>query len=393
MHLQQPQRAAGRRRTALAWTGFALSPLLFAAWAFGGDPLHLPFTLRYVLPILSMVLLGGVVRRRPFAVLAMLLFFVALFEFGGRTDLRYGTGIHSDVRIIQMVAVDVAVSFVAATSRRWVSIITATGVLLLQVVVAAAIRSGPAVLETWALQYILAMVAAWFVGNSVRQRRLFAEARAAETAHAAVQAERLRIARELHDMIAHSMGVIAMQAGMGRRVIGSRPEEARQALAVIEDTGRETLAALRRMLGTLRRAEPEAGPAPLDPTPGLADLNRLAERSRDAGLHVEVRDGADVGPLPPDVDLSAYRIIQEAVTNVARHAGTDRCEVVVERHPDALVIEVLDNGRGGPATGRGYGIPGMRERVSLLGGDFAAGPRPGGGFRVAARIPLPAGAP
>ncbi|UWZ34122.1 sensor histidine kinase [Dactylosporangium roseum] len=265
--------------------------------------------------------------------------------------------------------------------------------LVLQIAGVATLQIGAADPQVWALQYVLAMVAAWFVGNSVRQRRRFAEARQAETAHAAVQAERLRIARELHDMIAHSMGVIAMQAGMGRRVIDSRPEEARQALAVIEDTGRETLTALRRMLGTLRRAEPAAGPAPLDPAPGLADLDRLAERSRDAGLRVEVRDGGGVGALPPDVDLSAYRVIQEAVTNVARHAGTDRCEVVVERHSGALVIEILDSGRGGAPTGRGYGIPGMRERVSLLGGDFAAGPRPDGGFRVAARIPLPAGAP
>ena len=378
----------------LAWTGFALSPLLFTAWVFGGDPMHPPSTLRYLEPILAMAMLGGVLRRRPFAVLAILLFYVAVFEAAAPADLREVASIHADTRIVQMIGVDVAVGFVAATSRRWVSVGTAIGVLLLQATGAASFQIRPADLQDWAVQYVLAMVAAWSIGNSVRQRRQFAEARSAETARTAVQAERLRIARELHDMIAHSMGVIAMQAGMGRRVIDSQPEEARQALAVIEDSGRETLAALRRMLGTLRRAEPQAGPAPLAPAPGLAELDRLTERSRDAGLHVKVTvaDGGDVRPLPPDIDLSAYRIIQEAVTNVARHADTDRCAVVVERRPDTLLIEVLDDGRGGAATGRGYGIQGMRERVSLLGGEFTAGPRPEGGFRVAARIPIPAAA-
>ncbi|GAA2357251.1 hypothetical protein GCM10010170_050460 [Dactylosporangium salmoneum] len=373
----------------LAWTGFVLSPLLFAAWVFAGDPLHMPF---YVMPVVAMALLAGVLWRRPFAALAMLLVFVALFELVVGTQLR-ATNIHADMRLIQMVAVDIAVAFVAATSRRWVSVVTAAGVLVVQAGGVVAFQIRPADMQGWALQYVLAMLAAWFIGNSVRQRREFAQARIAESARAAVQQERLRIARELHDMVAHSIGVIAMQAGMGRRVIDKRPDEARQALAVIEDTGRETLASLRRMLGTLRRAEPEPGAASLDPAPGLADLDRLAARSRDAGLHVEVRGGVDERPLPPDVDLSAYRIIQEAVTNVARHAGTPRCDVLVERHPEALVIEVVDDGRGGEPAGGGYGIPGMRERVALLGGDFAAGPRPEGGFRVTARIPIPADAP
>jgi signal transduction histidine kinase len=172
---------------------------------------------------------------------------------------------------------------------------------------------------------------------------------------------------------------------MGRRVIESQPGEARQALTVIEDTGRETLFALRRMVGTLRH---EHGGAGLEPTPGLADLGRLAERSRAAGLRVDIRDSGG-RPLPADIDLSAYRIVQEAVTNVARHAGTDRCAVVVERRPDLLVITVTDDGRGG-VPGAGYGITGMRERVNLLHGEFDAGPRPEGGFRVTARIPVPA---
>ncbi|MEV6924565.1 histidine kinase [Dactylosporangium sp. NPDC051485] len=383
-----PRPAAPRRRPVLAWTGFVLSPLLFAAWIFAGDPLHMP---SYVMPVLAMALLGGVLWRRPFAALAMLLVFVPLLELVARPELQ--EGVRTDMRLVLMVAVDLAVAFVTANSRRRVSVVTAAGVLLVQLCVAVTFQIRPADMQDWALQYVLAMLAAWFIGNNVRQRREFAQARIAESARSAVQQERLRIARELHDMVAHSIGVIAMQAGMGRRVIDKRPDEARQALAVIEDTGRETLASLRRMLGTLRRAEPEPGAVPLDPAPGLADLDRLAARSRDAGLHVEVSGGADERPLPPDVDLSAYRIIQEAVTNVARHAGTTRCDVLVERQSGALVIEVVDDGRGGDPGGGGYGIPGMRERVALLGGDFAAGPRPEGGFRVAARIPIPADTP
>jgi len=144
------------------------------------------------------------------------------------------------------------------------------------------------------------------------------------------------------------------------------------------------------MLGTLRRSDPEPGGAPLDPAPGLADLDALVARTRDAGVHVEVRRGGDPGPLPPDIDLSAFRLIQEAVTNVIRHAGSQRCRVVLDRTAEELTIEITDDGRGGTVAGPGHGITGMRERVALLDGEFAAGPRPGGGFRVAARLPLPA---
>jgi len=130
---------------------------------------------------------------------------------------------------------------------------------------------------------------------------------------------------------------------------------------------------------------------PLGPAPGLVSLERLAAMTLDAGVRVEVEWLGGREPLPADIDLSAFRIIQEAVTNVVRHAGTDRCLVWVDRQDGQLSIEVTDSGRGGSgAAGTGYGITGMRERAALLGGDFSAGPRPGGGFQVAARLPLPA---
>jgi signal transduction histidine kinase len=187
------------------------------------------------------------------------------------------------------------------------------------------------------------------------------------------------------------MGVIAIQAGAGRRVIATQPAEAHNALATIEAISREALAGLRSTLGAPRPAGPGPGPAPapLDPAPGLDGLGQLAATAMSAGVRVEVRWRGDRRPLPADVDLSAFRIIQEAVTNVVRHAGTGYCQVIIDQRDDEVAIEVTDDGRGGAGDGAGYGIAGMRERADLVGGQLSAGPRPEGGFRVAARLPLP----
>jgi signal transduction histidine kinase len=237
----------------------------------------------------------------------------------------------------------------------------------------------------------LVMIIAWLIGHSIRQARGRTELVRAQAAAQTVMAERLRIARELHDIVAHSIGIIAIQAGSGRAVCDDRPAEARDALAAIEATSRETLSGLRRMMTGLRHAEPGSGPgqAPLGPAPGLADIERLAAITLDAGVQVEMEWLGSRELLPADIDLSAFRIIQEAVTNVVRHAGTDRCLVWIDQQDGYLSIEVTDSGRGGSTAGTGYGITGMRERAALLGGDFSAGPRPGGGFRVAARLPVP----
>ncbi|MCX4668319.1 sensor histidine kinase [Streptomyces sp. NBC_01381] len=246
----------------------------------------------------------------------------------------------------------------------------------------------------------VALIAAWMVGSSSRERRAHAEALRSQATARAITAERLRIARELHDMIAHSIGVIAIQAGVGSRVIETQPAEARNALTTIENTSRETLAGLRRTLVALRKPESDDAMdaelasdrddlTPREPTPGLADIDRLVTSALDAGVRVEVRWPGERGPLPADIDLAAFRILQEALTNVVRHAGTDTCRVKVDRRAAELSIEIEDGGRGGLPAGTGFGLVGMRERVALLHGRFTAGPRPEGGFRVAALLPVP----
>ncbi|MBT2489473.1 sensor histidine kinase [Streptomyces sp. ISL-96] len=239
----------------------------------------------------------------------------------------------------------------------------------------------------------LAVLFAWLTGTSVRQRREYGEALRDQASAQAVTAERLRIARELHDMVAHSIGVIAIQAGAGSRVIGSEPEQARSALQAIEATSRETLRGLRHMLDLLRQTKPEREPS-LERAPfaGLTDLDRLVSTTAEAGVQVEVRRRGEQRPLPTAVDQSAFRIIQESVTNVVRHAATQHCRATVDCRPRELLVEVVNDGPGRTATATansGYGIRGMRERVALLGGSFTAGPRPEGGFRVTARLPLP----
>ena len=234
---------------------------------------------------------------------------------------------------------------------------------------------------------LLALAVALVSGVLIRERREHAAAMRGQAAAHAVTAERLRIARDLHDMVAHSIGIIAIQSGAARRVMDTQPDNARDALAAIEAASQETLAGLRHMLGALRQAKSDAEGTDGVPVTGLADVERLAVMAAEAGIQVDVRWGGLRRPLPPEIEVSAFRIIQEAVTNVVRHAGTPRCRVAVEFREDELAVEVTDDGRGGAPEGAGYGLAGMRERVSLLQGDFTAGPRPEGGFRVAVRIP------
>jgi signal transduction histidine kinase len=234
-------------------------------------------------------------------------------------------------------------------------------------------------------------IAGWLLGDNLRTRRAYLrelEARAErlereqdESARRAAAEEQARIARELHDVLAHNVSVMVVQAAAANDVFETQPQRAREALRDIERTGRSALTELRRLLGRVRQTD-------FAPQPGLSELDALVEGVRAAGLPVSLRVEGEVDDLPAGLDLSAYRIVQEALTNAIKHAGASAAEVRVRRTADEVELEVVDDGAGPSGNGRGQGLIGMRERASLLGGEVEAGPKPGGGFRVRAKLPL-----
>jgi signal transduction histidine kinase len=238
--------------------------------------------------------------------------------------------------------------------------------------------------------------AAWLGGLAMRSRSAAAAARLAEAderaeshrqqAARAVAEERLRIAQELHDVVAHSMSVIAVQAGMGVHVIDDRPDQAKEALQAISRTSRATLAEMRQLLGVLRG---EDGDRESVPAPCLADVDALVGRVRSAGVPVELDLDLPPDDVPLGVELSAYRVVQEGLTNVLKHAGQASAVVRLRYDTGLLSIEVSDDGRGAAAShpDGGHGLAGMRERVEVWGGTLDAGPSPGGGFHVLATLP------
>jgi signal transduction histidine kinase len=246
----------------------------------------------------------------------------------------------------------------------------------------------PGALVGTAAWLLVVLVAAELVRSRREHRREEERARAAQLERRAGE-ERLHVARELHDLLGHSLSLISVQAGVALHLIDERPEQARTALAAIKETSKEALDEVRAVLGVLRR---DGEAAPRAPSSGLARLDELAARARAGGLEVRVERSGAVRPLPAGVDAAAFRIAQEALTNVARHAGAARATVRVAYGPRELTLEVEDDGRGAPAGGApegASGIPGMRERAAALGGELLAAPRAGGGFRVRARLPLP----
>jgi signal transduction histidine kinase len=237
---------------------------------------------------------------------------------------------------------------------------------------------------------------AWTVGFGVggkfrevdeaKERAARAEREREERARLAVSEERARIARELHDVVGHSVSVMTVQASAVRRLLEPDQDRERAALLVVEQTGREALAEMRRMVGVLRR--PEEAPA-LAPQPSLEQLGRLVEQAREAGLPVELRIEGDPKQLPSGVDLTAYRLVQEGLTNAIKHARAQRAEVVVRYSDGHVELTVSDDGPGGGGGDKGgHGLVGMRERVSVYGGELEAGPRPEGGYRLHARLPV-----
>ncbi|WP_433345503.1 sensor histidine kinase [Microtetraspora malaysiensis] len=388
-------------RRLLTWCGIAaLMPPLWAMTLSNGESLlpvgaaHAAFTAATAVPL-------AWARRRPAMVLAIQLAeIVAVTALGQPAQWIWPLFPASDILVCLLTA---------TRSRR--AGLTAAGATLIVQQTSRQVDLLHLGLRSWAPGFLalsvllgLGILVAWMAGMFIRQRREYDLALRAHAEARAVTDERLRIARELHDMVAHSIGVIAIQAGAGARVIDSHPEQARETLTTIEATSRQTLKGLRHLLGVLRETEhghPGSPPTPAPPA-GLSDVDRLVETAAAAGLRVDLRRHGRPRPLPDAVDRSAFRIIQESVTNVLRHADTGHCQVVLDYRSDELRIDVIDDGHGAatPAgapvarEGSGHGITGMRERVALLNGDFSAGPRPDGGFRVTARLPLTtAGAP
>jgi signal transduction histidine kinase len=320
---------------------------------------------RLALVAMTVVATGYALLDYPQVVMGLPLV-VAIYAVGARHGLRASAG------VLALLAALLAVSFTADQQD--------PGLVDLVVTVAT-------------------LGAAWWAGATVRGRREqveLLEERSAllervrrDEAGQAVARERLRIARELHDVVAHSMSVVAVQSGMAQHVLATQPERAGAALAAISQSSRAALVELRRLLGVLRADdEPEGS---LAPALGLADLPALVERIRDAGVRAELSTTGEPGAVPAAVGLTAYRIVQEALTNTVRHAGPGSTATVsVTCGPTAVDVLVADDGTGAPAPvgGAGSGLVGMRERVDVFGGDLAAGPSTGGGWRVAAHLPL-----
>lgn len=387
--------------TALVWFAMAVWPIVEYvvippqqgySLSYPRDGLD-PLGAKALLGLAFVLVLAGsaLLRRRTLPAYALVIFGTVVSSVAWQQD---------EIPPMQFLGVDVALGYVAAVRSRRASLAAAAGTLgvLAAYFVLRSIWGNDS--GTAAEPFLALTVAiAWLVGNSVHQARTHTEELHARAAAQAVVAERLRIAREMHDTVAHSIGIIALQAGAAARVVETQPDRAREAMITVEKTGRETLTGLRRMLGALREADREQDEvgheqelSPLRPAAGLADVERLAATTTAAGVSVEVRWLGERRPLPADVDLAAFRIIQESVTNAVRHSGSDSCRVGVDHREDELVIEISDRGKGGAGTDTGYGLVGMRERVALLHGDFTAGPRPEGGFAVTARLPVPTGA-
>ncbi len=352
---------------------------------------------------------GGWTARNPDSLsLVLMVLGAAAIVFRRRDPMKVlavtGTAsvvesITADPRAPVAMSAVIALYTVASTTDRpttW-----RVGLLTMTVLTGSAMLAGPL---PWYAQENLGIFAwtgmAATAGDAVRSRRAFvdaireraerAERTREEEARRRVAEERLRIARDLHDVVAHHIALVNVQAGVAAHVMDKRPDQAKEALAHVREASRSALNELRATVGLLRQSgDPEA---PTEPAPGLHRLAELVGTFHNAGLQVEVARADQGTTLPAAIDLAAYRVIQEALTNVQKHAGTEaKAEVSVVRVGPNIEITVLDNGPGqdgGPEEGGGHGLLGMRERVTAVGGDCTAGPRYGGGFRVHAILPV-----
>jgi signal transduction histidine kinase len=337
-------------------------------------------------------------RRWPLGVLAAVQ--AVSIAYSARSYPEGGTGLTGFVALYTVAVWE---------ERRWL-VAAATAASVAIAFTLEVVFYGTTMIEGEPLYVAVVVLSASWLGEAVRSRRAYvaelrnrvelAERTREEEARRRVDEERMRIARELHDVVSHSIGVISVQAGVAAHLLERRPDKAAKALATIRQASDGALGELQAMLGVLR--QPDGQGAPLTPAPGLAQLGALVAQAEGAGLQVTVAVDAGAEGLSPALDLACYRIVQESLTNVVRHAGARRATVTVTAAGDALVVMVDDDGAGsaaagsGSSNGAGQGIVGMRERARALGGTLEAGPLPEGGFRVRASLPVevsPTGVP
>jgi signal transduction histidine kinase len=377
--------------------GWLLDATLAAAGATAAVSLTSEFTAglsasaRFILLMLAVIYGSALIFRRvtPIGVLAVQGATAVVYVFLGMPVFMLGPAV-----LVTVYTVGVRLARRAALASLAVA----------EVLLAVLLLAGPS-FPGWPslAQFAALLASAWFLGDIVRrwQRAAAEHARRAveldqarqELARLAVNAERVRIARELHDVVAHSMSVIAMHAGSGRLAAVRDPEAARRALEVVEESSRTALAEMRRLVTVLRDAD-GAGPD-LAPAPDLTRVHRLVAEVAAAGVQVEVRTEGDLAAVPAGVSLAAYRIVQEALTNVVRHVGPTRVQLTVSVDGDRVRLEVDDEGGGRIVTaadpaGTGHGTVGMRERALLYGGELSIGPSSDGGWRVAGWLPCTA---
>jgi signal transduction histidine kinase len=331
-------------------------------------------------------------RQNPLSVLVVVSVAVSVFWLRGHGALLsvlglpalYAAVVHSERRRDAWIAVSCSCAVLLAvasatvldppTGFKWLALLSMAAFLGGAVAAAVVIRNRERI----------------FVDTERRAKE--AEADRIAEAERAVVRERNRIAREMHDVVAHGMSVVAVQAAAGREIVHADPEKAAQVFARIETVGRESLTELRRMLGVLRGSAESADPS-LAPQPQLRDLAAAVELSVASGVPTEMHIEGSPRPVGPGVELAAYRIVQEALTNVRKHGGPSASATIrICYEPSSLVVEVDDDGRGAATllrtSGTGHGIIGMRERVEIYGGEFSSGPRPGGGYAVRAVLPI-----
>ncbi|KGN32286.1 histidine kinase [Knoellia sinensis KCTC 19936] len=360
-----------------------------AVWTVVRDDLEHPSGPRFVLGLVGITaaVLGLLARGRfPFAAPASLWLGCTALSFLDGQLIVNGAGI--------LVAGMGAAVLLGSQRKVWLSRL---GLVIVLAGAVTVVRNGPGSTTDDLISVPVTFGIGWLVGWALRERTerteaaeeraVRAEREREAAARVAVAEERGRIARELHDIVAHSLSVIMLQVGAVRHRMPDSAEADREALKNVEEAGRTALMEMRRLLNAMRE---DGDPAELMPHPGLADVNRLVHDVEAAGLAVRLRIVGEPSALPPGLDLSAYRILQEGLTNSLRHSGSGAADVTVDYGDDELRLEVLDSGAGETVSGdvRGHGLVGIRERVKLFGGEMTAGPAPGGGFLVRARLPL-----